>query len=76
MSYDPLNRLTGAGGIGGLLARTDNTRLIVSDPFASAYYHCDVKGVSHNKVHFVVDGVRMSGCTNGLSRLRQRRQSI
>ena len=44
MSYDPLNRLTGAGGIGGLLARTDNTRLVVADPFASAYYHCDGNG--------------------------------
>jgi hypothetical protein len=38
--------LQGAGGIGGLLARTDNTRLVVADPFASAYYHCDEKGVN------------------------------
>jgi RHS repeat-associated protein len=36
--------LQGAGGIGGLLARTDNTRLMVADPFASAYYHCDGNG--------------------------------
>jgi RHS repeat-associated protein len=36
--------LQGAGGIGGLLARTDNTRLVVADPFASAYYHCDGNG--------------------------------
>jgi RHS repeat-associated protein len=36
--------LTGAGGIGGLLARTDNTRLAIADPFASAYYHCDGNG--------------------------------
>jgi RHS repeat-associated protein len=36
--------MQGAGGIGGLLARTDNTRLAVGDSLASAYYHCDGNG--------------------------------
>jgi RHS repeat-associated protein len=36
--------LQGAGGIGGLLARTDNTKFIVGDPLATAYYHCDGNG--------------------------------
>jgi RHS repeat-associated protein len=36
--------LQGAGGIGGLLARTDNTKLMAGDPLASAYYHCDGNG--------------------------------
>ncbi len=36
--------LLGAGGIGGLLARTDNAKLNIADPFASAYYHCDGNG--------------------------------
>ena len=36
--------LQGAGGIGGLLARTDNTKLISGDPLATAYYHCDGNG--------------------------------
>src|SRR5579885_2649436 len=34
----------GAGGIGGLLARTDMGRLTVNDPLASAYYHADGNG--------------------------------
>ena len=36
--------LQGAGGIGGLLARTDNSKLLISDPFASAFYHADGNG--------------------------------
>ncbi len=36
--------LQGAGGIGGLLARTDMGRLAVNDPLASAYYHADGNG--------------------------------
>jgi len=36
--------LQGAGGIGGLLARTDMGRLTVNDPLASAYYHADGNG--------------------------------
>jgi RHS repeat-associated protein len=34
----------GAGGIGGLLARTDNAKLTIGDPGANAYYHCDGNG--------------------------------
>jgi RHS repeat-associated protein len=41
---DLSGKLQGAGGIGGLLARTDNTRLTVGDAMASAYYHCDGNG--------------------------------
>jgi RHS repeat-associated protein len=33
-----------AGGIGGMLARTDNTRLLVSSAGAHAYYHADGNG--------------------------------
>jgi RHS repeat-associated protein len=36
--------LQGAGGIGGLLARTDNSKLLVGDTFASALYHADGNG--------------------------------
>ena len=36
--------LAGAGGIGGLLARTDNRLLIASDPSAHACYHADGNG--------------------------------
>ena len=36
--------LEGAGGIGGLLARTDNNLLTASDPQANAYYHSDGNG--------------------------------
>ncbi|MDR3409825.1 MAG: RHS repeat-associated core domain-containing protein, partial [Anaerolineaceae bacterium] len=36
--------LQGAGGIGGLLARTDNTKLLSGDPLATSYYHCDGNG--------------------------------
>jgi RHS repeat-associated protein len=36
--------LQGAGGIGGLLARTDNSRLNTGDPLAEAYYHADGNG--------------------------------
>jgi len=36
--------LQGAGGIGGLLARTDHGRMIAGDPSAHAYYHCDGNG--------------------------------
>ena len=41
---DLSGKLQGAGGIGGLLARTDNTKLMAGDPLASAYYHCDGNG--------------------------------
>jgi RHS repeat-associated protein len=34
----------GAGGIGGLLARTANSQLLTSDSFASALYHADGNG--------------------------------
>ena len=34
----------GAGGIGGLLARTDNGLLAIGDSRASAFYHCDGNG--------------------------------
>ena len=36
--------LQGAGGIGGLLARTDNSKFMISDQFASAFYHADGNG--------------------------------
>jgi RHS repeat-associated protein len=36
--------LQGAGGIGGLLARTSNSQFITSQPFASALYHADGNG--------------------------------
>jgi RHS repeat-associated protein len=36
--------LQGAGGIGGLLARSDNTQMIVGSPTAHAYYHADGNG--------------------------------
>jgi hypothetical protein len=36
--------LQGAGGIGGLLARTDHHLLAVGDPGAQAYYHADGNG--------------------------------
>ena len=36
--------LQGAGGIGGLLARTDNSKLIIGDAFATAFYHADGNG--------------------------------
>ena len=36
--------LQGAGGIGGLLARTDNSKLLISDSFATALYHADGNG--------------------------------
>lgn len=34
----------GAGGIGGLLARTDNSKLLISDSFATSFYHADGNG--------------------------------
>jgi YD repeat-containing protein len=34
----------GAGGIGGLLARTDNSKQLIGDSFASAFYHADGNG--------------------------------
>ena len=36
--------LQGAGGIGGLLARSDNTQLIIGSSSAHAYYHSDGNG--------------------------------
>jgi RHS repeat-associated protein len=36
--------LQGAGGIGGLLARTDNALLAIGDSRASAFYHSDGNG--------------------------------
>jgi RHS repeat-associated protein len=36
--------LQGAGGIGGLLARSDNNQLIIGSSSASAYYHADGNG--------------------------------
>ena len=36
--------LQGAGGIGGLLARTDNSQLILGNSSAHAYYHTDGNG--------------------------------
>ena len=36
--------MQGAGGIGGLLARTDNSKQLISDPFATAFYHADGNG--------------------------------
>jgi RHS repeat-associated protein len=36
--------LQGAGGIGGLLARTDNSQLIIGSSSANAYYHADGNG--------------------------------
>ena len=36
--------MQGAGGIGGLLARTENAKLLISDSFASALYHADGNG--------------------------------
>jgi len=36
--------LQGAGGIGGLLARTVNSQMLIGASFASAYYYCDGNG--------------------------------
>ena len=36
--------LHGAGGIGGLVARTDNRLMTIGDPSAHAYYQCDGSG--------------------------------
>jgi RHS repeat-associated protein len=36
--------LQGAGGIGGLLARSDNTQMIIGSPTAHAFYHADGNG--------------------------------
>ena len=36
--------LQGAGGIGGLLARTDNSLLTVNSPLSTSYYHADGNG--------------------------------
>jgi RHS repeat-associated protein len=36
--------LQGAGGIGGLLARTDNSKQLLSDSLATAFYHADGNG--------------------------------
>jgi RHS repeat-associated protein len=36
--------LQGAGGIGGLLARTDNSLSSISDPLSHAFYHADGNG--------------------------------
>jgi RHS repeat-associated protein len=36
--------LQGAGGIGGLLARSDNTQMIIGNPMAHTYYHADGNG--------------------------------
>ena len=36
--------MQGAGGIGGLLARSDNTQMIIGSPSAHAYYHADGNG--------------------------------
>ncbi len=36
--------LQGAGGIGGLLARTDNTLYVIGSPSAHAFYHSDGNG--------------------------------
>jgi RHS repeat-associated protein len=36
--------LQGAGGIGGLLARSDNTQMIIGSPSAHAFYHADGNG--------------------------------
>jgi RHS repeat-associated protein len=42
----------GAGGIGGLLARTANSQLLTSDSSAHCYYHSDANG----NVTFLIDG--------------------
>jgi RHS repeat-associated protein len=42
--FDLSGSLQGAGGIGGLLARTDMGKFIVGDPQASAYYFSDAQG--------------------------------
>ncbi|HXA44062.1 MAG TPA: hypothetical protein VNZ25_01045, partial [Candidatus Angelobacter sp.] len=36
--------LQGAGGIGGLLARSDNTQMTIGSSSAHAYYHADANG--------------------------------
>jgi RHS repeat-associated protein len=41
---DLSGKLQGAGGIGGLLARTDNGQLIGGSAFAHAFYHADGNG--------------------------------
>jgi RHS repeat-associated protein len=41
---DLSGKLQGAGGIGGLLARTDNSQLIVGNSLAHAFYHADGNG--------------------------------
>jgi RHS repeat-associated protein len=48
VTYTRGNDLSGtlqkAGGIGGLLARSDNTQMTVGNPSAHAYYHADGNG--------------------------------
>jgi len=39
-----IGSLEGAGGIGGLLARTDNQLMVMGDVAAHAYYHADGNG--------------------------------
>ncbi len=41
---DLSDSLEGAGGIGGLLARTENPKLLINDPFATAYYFAYDRG--------------------------------
>jgi RHS repeat-associated protein len=41
---DLTGTLQGAGGIGGLLARSDNSQLILGSSSAHAYYHADGNG--------------------------------
>ncbi len=41
---DLSGRRQGAGGISGLLARTDSSLLALGSSFAHAYYHCDGNG--------------------------------
>jgi RHS repeat-associated protein len=41
---DLSHTLQGAGGIGGLLARTDSGSLILGSVPSTAYYHCDANG--------------------------------
>ena len=50
--------IDGAGGIGGLLARTDNGVLAIGSPSAHAYYHPDANGnvtclINSNQLNYV-----------------------
>jgi len=49
--------MDGLGGIGGLLGRTDNTQLVVGNPYAHTYFHADGNG---NVTHLIDTAQRLA----------------